>query len=123
MEEQVAASILSGGIAREEEIALVTVGGADVDAVFVHVCAAMVGGEKKEMLAVGKKAGPAVGAVKMLVESCEALGIGLMRMNDPQGVAIVRSVDDGVVGAPCAAAGIWCVGDRSDGAAGDRNGF
>lgn len=100
-----------------------SVGGADEDAVFIDVCAAMVCGEIKKMFAVWKKAGPTVRAVKALIENCEPLGISLMRMSDPQGVAIIRRVDDAVVGTSCAAAGIWSVADRGDRAAGDRDGF
>src|ERR1700722_14458988 len=75
------------------------------------------------MLAVGKKVGPAVGAMDILVERCEPLGIGLVRMNDPQRVAIVRGVDDGVVGTPCAAAWIWSVGDGRNRTTGHGNNF
>ena len=79
--------------------------------------------EVQKMLAIGKEAGPALRTMEILVESCEPFSIDLMRMNDPQGVAIIRREDDGVVGAPSAAARIWRVGYRRDGTAGYGDGL
>jgi hypothetical protein len=58
----------------------------------------MIDGEKKKMLTVGKKTGPAMRAMQALVELRGPLGVSLMGMNLPQSVSIVRRIDDRVIG-------------------------
>src|SRR5262249_46402454 len=83
----------------------------------------MIGREKQKMLPVRKKIRPALRAEQTLIECREALCVNLMRMDDPDHVAITRSIDDRVVGAPSAATRIRRVGDGRDGAAGRWNDF
>ena len=80
----------------------------------------MIGGEEQEMFAVWQKDRPAVGGVTAGIQFRQGLGSTPRCADLPQGVAVVRFVDDDIFMVPGTASRVRCVGQNGDRAASRR---
>src|SRR5712692_3261243 len=110
MEEQVAGSILAGGIGGQYELRVASVERSKINAVLVGAPSRVIRGVEEEVFTVREKRGPAVRGVFSGIEVSGALRSSTCCADFPEGVAVVGSVDDDVVIVPGAAARIGGIG-------------